>query len=176
MGQGHTNWTGDSLALCLFLEGTSHAQHTFGRDTPNPAGVGKSSKIQGRASKLPALKLPPVAPLLAWGWPEQEVDFSPPELQKPVQHVPQPSHPRVHEESRWDCKSRVSSSHAEEAPLHTSFVPRALSEPALPLLGMLTTATFGKRRPGCALWLKFAGFLLVKPLQNQPLCWTVPWE
>lgn len=80
------------------------------------------------------------------------------------------------EESRWDCKSRVSSSHAEEAPLHTGFVPRALSEPALPLLGMLTTATFGKRRPGCALWLKFGGFLLAKPLQNQPSCWTVPWE
>lgn len=78
------------------------------------------------------------------------------------------------EESRWDCKSRVSSSHAEEAPLHTGFVPRALSEPALPLLGMLTTATFGKRRPGCALWLKFAGFLLAKPLKNQPSCWTVP--
>lgn len=44
---------------------------------------------------MPALKLPPVAPLLAWGWPEQEVEFSPRELQKPVEHVPQPSHPRV---------------------------------------------------------------------------------
>lgn len=43
---------------------------------------------------MPALKLPPVAPPLAWGWREQEVDFSPQELQKPVQHVPQPSQPR----------------------------------------------------------------------------------
>lgn len=36
----------------LFLEGTSHAKHMFGRDAPNSAGVGKSSQIQqGRAGK-----------------------------------------------------------------------------------------------------------------------------
>lgn len=35
-------------------------------------------------------------------------------------------------------------------------------------LGCWTTATFGKGRAGCALWLKFGGFLLAKPLQNQP--------
>lgn len=66
------------------------------------------------------------------------------------------------EESCWDCKSRVSRSHAEEAPLQKGFVP-------IPCLcsGCWTTATFGKRRPGCTLWLKFGGFLLAKPLQNQ---------
>lgn len=64
----------------------------------HPKSCRRGKVIQNSARKgqqMPALKLPPVAPLLAWGWPEQEADFSPPELQKPVQHVPQPSHPRV---------------------------------------------------------------------------------
>lgn len=65
------------------------------------------------------------------------------------------------EESCWDCKSRGSRSHAEEAPLPTGFVP-------LPCLcsGCWTTATFGKRRPGCALCLKLGGIPPGDPLQN----------
>lgn len=62
--------------------------------TPQILAWESHPKFSQKGRQRPALKLPPVAPLLTWCWLEQEVDFSPQELQKPVQRVPQPSQPR----------------------------------------------------------------------------------
>lgn len=120
-------------------KGTSHAQHTLGRDAPNPAGRGKVTPNPARKGReMPALKLPPVAPLLAWGGRSRRWI----------------SHPK-------NCRNRFNVSHSLPTPWKAAGIAKARD--AVPMLrrhlrkGNLCPFPASAREGHCHLWEALLG-------------------